>query len=225
MSWKKRLLKHPRTQVFFALLLSLFIRLVYVTSRKSFHVAEDAQPYINGDDNAVFAFWHGRMMMLPTYCPPKRKMHVLISLHRDGLLISKAIGFFGQATISGSTSKRGRAAVVEILKALKAGDNISITPDGPRGPSQTAAAGTAAIAKMTGRPVIPVTFSSTRCIRFKSWDRFMLALPFGHIAFCVGSPIVLTRDADAAQEEECRLRIESQMNQLVSEADDITHAV
>lgn len=225
MGFKKRLLKHPRTQAFFAFLLSLYIRLVYVTSRKTRHIAEGAKPYMRGENNAVFAFWHGRMMLLPAFCPPGRKMHVLISLHRDGLLISKAISHFGQDTVSGSSSRRGGQAMMEIVRLLKDGDNISITPDGPRGPTQVAAAGTAAIAKLTGKPVLPVTFSSTRHIRFKSWDRFMLALPFGHIAFFVGSPIVLSRDADDAQEETCRKQIEDAMNQLVEQADYITHAV
>lgn len=225
MGWKKRLLKHPRTQGVLAWLLSLYIRLVFLTSRKTRHVAEDAKIYMRGEENAVFAFWHGRMMLLPAFCPPRRKMHVLISLHRDGLLISKVIGHFGQDTVSGSSSRQGREALIKILKYLKSGDNISITPDGPRGPAQVAAAGTAAIARLTGRPVLPVTFSTTRSIRFKSWDRFMLALPFGHIAFFVGSPIVLPRDASGEQEEACRQQIEKAMNQLVEQADNTTHAI
>lgn len=224
MSLKKRLLKHPRTQGALALLLSLYIRLVFLTSRKTYHSPAEAQPYMQGHDNALFAFWHGRMMMLPAYCPPRRKMRVLISLHRDGILISRVISHFGQATVSGSSSKRSKGALVEILKSLKAGDNISITPDGPRGPAQVAAPGTAAIAKLSGKPVLPVTFSSTRAVRFNSWDRFMLALPFGHIAFFIGSPIVLNRDADEQQEEAFRVQIEQAMNELVTQADSFTHA-
>jgi lysophospholipid acyltransferase (LPLAT)-like uncharacterized protein len=224
MKWQKRVLKHPRTQALLAWLFSLYIRLVFITSRKTRYVDEASERYMRGDDNAVFAFWHGRMMLLPAFCPPGRKMHVLISLHRDGVLISRVISHFGQATISGSTSKRGMGALIEIVRALKGGDNVSITPDGPRGPVQVVAQGTAAIAKLTGKPVLPVTFSSTRCVRFKSWDRFMLALPFGHIAFLVGAPVVLSRDASEEQEEECRLAIEQAMNRLVEKADEITHA-
>ena len=224
MSWKKRLLKHDRTQKALSWLLAMYIRLVFITSRKTRCIDDAAQPYMRGDDNAIFAFWHGRMMMCPTIEPPGRKMHVLISLHRDGLLISRVIGHFGEATISGSSSKGGNAAVKEMLRAIKRGDNVSITPDGPRGPAHIAEKGIVTIAKLAGKPILPVTFSSTRCKRFKSWDRFMLALPFGHIVFCVGEPILVSRDTDAATEEQIRLGIEQAMNRLVENADGITHA-
>jgi len=220
MKLSKRLLKHPATQEALAFLLSLYIRLVYVTSLKRFDYDAGAMPYMRGEDNAIFAFWHGRMMMCPTICPPKHQMRVLISLHRDGKLISSAIGYFNQKTVSGSTSKGGMAAASEILRALKSGDNISITPDGPRGPTQVAAPGIATIARLSGKPVFPVTFSSTRAKRFNSWDRFMLALPFGRIVFCVGAPIMVKEESDEAQ---ARLEIERAMNALVEKADGIAH--
>jgi lysophospholipid acyltransferase (LPLAT)-like uncharacterized protein len=224
MSVAKRLIKHPRTQGMLSLLLSLYIRLVFLTSRKEYHVDDGAQKYLRGEDNALFAFWHGRMMLLPAFCPPKRLMRVLISLHRDGLLISQIIGHFGQATVSGSTSKGGKEAVVEILRALKNGDNISITPDGPRGPVQQIQSGTVTIARLARKPIIPVTFCATRHKRFRSWDRFMLALPFSRIVFCVGAPILVSRYTDEATEEQARLMIEQAMNALVEKADRLAHA-
>jgi lysophospholipid acyltransferase (LPLAT)-like uncharacterized protein len=224
MSLSKKILKHPRTESAVSWLLAMYIRLVYVTSRKIRIVDDAALPYIRGEQNGIFAFWHGRMMLLPAFEPPRRKMHVLISLHRDGLLISRVIGQFGEATISGSSSKGGKAAVMEMLRVLRAGDNISITPDGPRGPLQVAAAGIVTVARLSGKPVIPVTFSSTRHKRLKSWDRFMIALPFGRIAFCVGAPLPLQRDMDETQQETARLQVEHAMNVQVEKADSLTHA-
>ena len=217
----KRLLKHPLTQAIVAWLLSLTIRFVYVSSRKKYHYAPDALPYLRGEHNAIFAFWHGRMMMCPTIEPPGRKMHVMISAHRDGLLISKVIGHFGEATIQGSSSKGGREAVMVALRLLKKGDNISITPDGPRGPAQVAQEGVAVIARLAGLPVIPVTFSATRKKHLRSWDRFLLALPFGRIHFCVGAPIRVERDEDTGIARE---KIELAMNALVHQADEAAHA-
>ena len=218
----KRLLKHPRTQTTLSWLLAQYIRFVYLTSRITRDIHPEAQPYLRGQQNAIFAFWHGRMMMCPTVEPPKRKMHVLISFHRDGMLISKVIGFFGEATISGSSSKGGSGAVKDILRCLKAGDNVSITPDGPRGPIQVAEMGIAMVAKVSGKPVLPVTFSASRHRRFQSWDRFMLAKPFGRIVFCVGAPISVSRKADEAAQEEARRMIEETMNTLVDKADRMT---
>ncbi len=221
MSFKKRLLKYPRTQSALAFILSLYIRLVYWTSKRVYYVEAGAKPLMEGSENAIFAFWHGRLMMCPTLEPPGRKMHVLISHHRDGILISKTIGHFGVATIAGSSSKGGSAAVKEILRTIKKGENISITPDGPRGPMQIAQMGIVTVAKLTGRPVLPVTFSSSRNRRMRSWDRFMVALPFGKIAFCVGAPILVSRELDADGEEQARLAVESAMNRLVEIADAI----
>ncbi len=220
-SFGKKFLKHPRTQSAISWLLAQYIRFVYYTSIKTRDIHPDALPYLHGEQNAIFAFWHGRMMMCPTLEPKGRKMHVLISFHRDGLLISKVISHFGEATISGSSSKGGTQAVKDMLRALKAGDNVSITPDGPRGPFQTAEKGSVTIAKISGKPIIPATFAASRHRRFKSWDRFMLALPFGRIVFCVGAPISVSKDTDETAHEQVRLMIENAMNALVEKADSL----
>ncbi len=218
MSLTKKILKSPATQYGLSWFFAGYIWLVYFTSRIDRRVHPDALAYMQGSLNGIFAFWHGRMMMLPAFCPPKHKMHVLISLHRDGKLISQTIGHFGQATVSGSTSRGGKEAVSEILTLLEAGANISITPDGPRGPAQVAAKGTSGVARLSGKPVLPVVFSSTRAKHFRSWDRFMLALPFGRIIFCIGQPLFIDENAD---EEASRLRIEKAMNDLLAETDKV----
>lgn len=219
MSFGKKLLKDKRTEAALSWFLASYIRLVYYTSRKVRHVDSAAMPYMLGNENAIFAFWHGRMMLLPAFCPPNRKMRVLISLHRDGMLISRVIGRFNQATVSGSTSRGGKEALNESLRSLESGDNISITPDGPRGPAQIATKGTVTMAKISKRPILPVTFASTRAKRFSSWDRFMLALPFGRIMFYVGAPIFVRDNLDETGEEAARLEVEQAMNALVLQAD------
>lgn len=213
MSFTKRLLKHEKTQVLLSYFLAFYIRLVMLTNRKEFFVHADAQNYITGAENAIFAFWHGRMMLLPAINPP-RKMHVLISDHRDGRLISQVIARFGQATVVGSSSKGGTEAVRNIVRLLKNGDNISITPDGPRGPNQVATMGIVTIAKLSGKVVLPIAFSASQNKRLRSWDRFMVAKPFGRIKFYIGEPIVVS-----SADEETRQKIENAMNNLVTQAD------
>jgi lysophospholipid acyltransferase (LPLAT)-like uncharacterized protein len=209
----KQVLKHPTTQRALSVLIAGLIRVVMLTSRKEFRVHPQAQRYMSGEDNAIFAFWHGRMMLLPAINPP-RKMHVLISLHRDGLLISQVIARFGQATIAGSSSQGGSAAMRNMIRILRHGDNISVTPDGPRGPNQHVHMGIVATAALAGKPILPITFSATRHRRMRSWDRFMVALPFARIVFCVGAPIMV-QEAN----ETTRLQVEQAMNELVATAD------
>lgn len=213
MSFSKRLLKHPITQSLLSHLLAGYIRLVMLTNHKEFHIHDEARTYMRGEKNAIFAFWHGRMMLLPAINPP-RNMHVLISEHRDGKLISQVIHHFGQDTVVGSSSRGGSEAVRNIVRILKKGENISITPDGPRGPNQVAEAGIVTIARLSGKPVLPVTFSASKNKRLKSWDRFMVAKPFGRIVFCVGAPIVVEQADEAA-----RIAVETSMNKLVEQAD------
>ncbi len=213
MSFSKRLLKHPRTQSILSYLLAGYIRLVMVTNSKKFDIHPEAEIFMDGQKNAIFAFWHGRMMLLPAINPP-RKMHVLISEHRDGKLISRVIGRFGQDTVVGSSSRGGTEAVRNIVRLLKKGDNISITPDGPRGPNQQAEMGIVTIARLSQKPVLPVTFSASKHKRLKSWDRFMVAKPFGRIVFCIGAPVIVEQADEAA-----RIAIEKSMNHLVEYAD------
>lgn len=216
MKFTKRLLKSRAVHVLLVKLLAFYIRLVFFTARKRYDVHPDAKPYMSGEKNVIFTFWHGRLMMMPCLNPPHRQMHVLISQHRDGIFISDVMKEFKFKTIAGSTSKNGREALMAILRALKAGDNVSITPDGPRGPFQIAAAGAAIAAKLSGKPIIPITFSASRHKRARSWDRFMLALPFSRIIFCVGAPIMIDKSMDG---EAARLAVEVSMNQQTEFAD------
>ena len=98
----KTLGKNRYVQSMAAWIFSLYIRLVFITSKIEYRVHPEAEVYTRGEANAIFAFWHGRMMALPAFCPPKRIMHVLISEHSDGRLISQVIAHFKQRTINGS---------------------------------------------------------------------------------------------------------------------------
>lgn len=213
MSIIKKILKHDINKSILSYILAFYIRLVMATSRKEFHIHSDSAAYMNGEENAIFSFWHGRMMLLPAINPP-RKMHVLISEHRDGKLISRVISHFGQGTVIGSSSKGGSEAVRNIVRLLKCGDNISITPDGPRGPNQQASMGIITIAKIAKKPIIPVTFNASKHKSMKSWDKFMVAKPFGKLIFCIGIPIMVEQ-----ADETARINLETAMNRLTEQAD------
>ncbi len=83
----------------------------------------------------IGAFWHGRMLMIPMGWQRMAPMHMLISAHRDGRIIADAVSYFGIQAIAGSTRRGGSAALRNMLKKLKEGDCVAITPDGPRGPA------------------------------------------------------------------------------------------
>jgi len=123
---------------------------------------------------------------------------MLISANRDGRIIADAIKHFDLGTITGSKSKGGMAALRAMLRALGDGQNIGVTPDGPRGPAMRASPGIIAAARMTGAPILPLSYATTRRRVLGSWDRFHVALPFSRGIFIWGEPIRVAPHADAA---------------------------
>lgn len=109
-----------------------------------------------------------------------------------------------------------------LLKHLKEGKCVAITPDGPRGPNEVVQSGIIQLAHLAKLPILPVTWSASRCKRFeKSWDKFIVPLPFGKIRQVVGNPIVVPKDADKELMEEKRMELQNEMRRITWIADEI----
>ena len=167
----------------------------------------------------IGAFWHGRMLMIPMAWQRMAPMHILISAHRDGRIIADAVAYFGVGAITGSTRRGGTAALRTILKRLKDGDCVAITPDGPRGPAMSASIGIVNAARLARVPIVPITYATSRRRILASWDRFHVALPFGRGVYLMGEPIEIAADLDDAALEQARSSIEARMVEMVHEAD------
>jgi lysophospholipid acyltransferase (LPLAT)-like uncharacterized protein len=163
----------------------------------------------------IGVFWHGRMLMLPLIYPGKR-IHILISSHRDGEIIANVMKRVGFDLVRGSSSKGGMAALREMIALLKGGSDLGITPDGPKGPAEVVKGGVAQVALLSGKAVIPISFASSWRIRFTSWDRFYLPLPFSQLVFVVGDPLY---HAKGEELESFRLRIEAALQEVTEQAD------
>lgn len=216
MGWAKRIGKNERIRGALCWLGSQYIRLVWATGR--WRVIGDHIPAAFWDQGKPFilAFWHGRLLMMPKSWRDGTPIHMLISQHRDGQLIARTVGHFGIATVEGSTTRGGAGALRAMLKALKAGEYVGITPDGPKGPRMRASDGIVAVARMSGCPVIPATYAAAGAKRLRSWDRFLIPLPFSRGVILWGEPISIGRDADEAA---ARQLIEDAMNAQAAEAD------
>lgn len=206
-------------------LIAGYVQLVYRTGRWTFINEDAALQFWRQRQPFICAFWHGRLLMLPPgWRSDGQAMHMLISRHRDGELITRAIAPFGIRAIRGSTAKAGQAkgggaALREILKVIKAGDCVGFTPDGPRGPAAQVNGSIIQLARMTGVPILPGTFGAKWSVHLNSWDRFLVALPFTKGIYLWGEPLVVPRDADDAALERYRRELEERMNRLSIEAD------
>jgi lysophospholipid acyltransferase (LPLAT)-like uncharacterized protein len=218
---RQKLSRTPFVQSLATFILAYYIRLVWHTSRRIIEIPATTHPYQSGEKNCLFAFWHGRLMMVPPFKPKGRGMHVLISQHNDGELIARTVARFGITTVRGSTSSGGSKAGRDVVKLFRKGDNVAITPDGPRGPNRQAQAGIIHLSRMCQAPIVPLSISMSHHKALKSWDRMQIPLPFGRLAACVGAPIAIMREGDEDAVEQARLDLEQQLTQLTFRADEL----
>jgi len=169
-------------------------------------------------ENIIGAFWHGRLLMTPlVYGGPGLK--ILISRHRDGELITRTVRHFGLETVRGSSTRGGIGGIKGLARALQEGYDVAIAPDGPRGPRYKVQPGVIQLARMTGFPVFPFTFSAFPRKVLQSWDRFIIPYPFSHGVFVFGEPISVDRTATKKEIEAMTLLLEERLQEITEMAD------
>ena len=193
--------------------------LAFATTRWRIQGRENAEALMREGQPFICAFWHGRLMLAPYGWPKGTPIHVMISRHRDGENIARATRHLGVVPILGSGTRGGVAAGRASLRLLKEGKYIGITPDGPRGPRMRVQPGIIALARLSGAPIMPISFAVSRRKVANSWDRFVIALPFGRGVYLWGAPLYVPSDADKAALEEARLTLEERLNALTAQAD------
>ena len=196
-----------------------FASLVFATTRWRIHGRDDADALIRAGQPFICAFWHGRLMLAPHGWPKGTPIHVMISRHRDGENIVRATRHLGVVPIRGSRTRGGVAAGRAALRVLKGGGYVAISPDGPRGPRMRAQPEIIALARLSGAPIVPITFGVSRRAVANSWDRFVIALPFGRGVYVWGPPLHVAADADESARERARIILEERLNALTAEAD------
>jgi lysophospholipid acyltransferase (LPLAT)-like uncharacterized protein len=137
------------------------IRLLGMSMRIRIHRVEPVDDLHRQGRPIIFAFWHSRQLMMPLAYRGKGA-YVLISQHRDGELIHQIIARFGLQSVRGSTTRGGGPAFRRLIELGRAGRDLVVTPDGPKGPRQVAKEGVVRLAKATGMPIVPVTFACSK---------------------------------------------------------------
>ncbi len=193
------------------------IRLTCLLSRVTFHVDEAALPFFRGERKAIYVSWHGRNVLAYRLRPKNRRIFAMVSLHRDGEWLAQTLLYLGLDQVRGSSRKGGFSATRDAIEVLSQEHSLGMTPDGPRGPRHIAKMGPIVIARLTQTEIIPCSFSTNRAHVFKSWDRYLWPLPFGHIHFCIGAPILPHQDE--AQDERMRQQMEAAINTQTHHAD------
>lgn len=228
----KSLLGNPVVQFLLGRLIGSYMLLVGVTTRWTKINQAAMEPFWQPNGGKVIAcIWHGRFWLIHkmwTFGPGIPRVKMLISHSREGGIVARTATVVGAEVIRGSEAKKGKPkggveAMRQMTRHIDDGGVIAMTPDGPRGPRMRAKRGPVQLAKLAGAPLMAVTWATTSRVVFrKSWDHFVLPLPFGKGALVWGNPIPPPpMDASDAEIEAVRLALEMEMNRIAAEADRI----
>ena len=123
--------------------------------------------------------------------------------------------------IWGSSNKNPTNSLKKIFAKLKEKECLAITPDGPRGPVFEINSNIVKIASKFKLNIIPVTFGASKKKIFKSWDKFMLPLPFSRISLIYGNPVEVPAELTEEQIYNLNSIIKKELNTICDQADKI----
>ena len=146
---------------------------------------EDETRLRKRDVPVAFVLWHNRLFITSEVYRRYRggrPLYALISASRDGALLTAFFGLVGgMRAVRGSSSRFGREAVGALVDVQRAGHDIGITPDGPRGPCYDLKPGAVIVPRRSGAPVLLLGGEFASAWRLRSWDRFYLPRPFSRV--------------------------------------------
>jgi lysophospholipid acyltransferase (LPLAT)-like uncharacterized protein len=179
----------------------VLVRIVGVTWRVRVVGIEEVEGFWRERTAVIYVVWHGRILLVPWLNARlrgrgARRALVLASRSRDGEIAARYVEHFGLSTVRGSSSRGGGVALRALAAALRAGREVAIVPDGPRGPREQLQPGVVRLAALTWAPVVPLAVAARPGRRLASWDRFLVPLPFARCVLVFGSALRVAPDAD-----------------------------
>ena len=138
----------------------------------------------------------------------------MISPSRDGQYIADLAKQFGVMSVRGSSRKRAAGVLNEALSVLRKGNNISMTPDGPRGPKYKLSMGPILLSSMTGYPILPISVYASKYWQLRSWDNFQIPKPFCKLQLVAGESIKIPPDLSDDEKEKWRKFVEEKLTEV-----------
>lgn len=198
---------------------------------------ERTNPRVKGSSNieeaiaelspAIVALWHGQHLLAPAIYPHKHKIVALFSRSADAELNALVAQRYGFEVVRGSggrertrsAKKGGAAALIQLKRTIDAGCNVAMIADIPHGKPREAGLGIVTLARLSGRPVVPVAIAtSRRKVLERTWDKTTINLPFGRGAVVIGEPIHVAAEADDQEMEAKRRAVTDALNRATREA-------
>jgi lysophospholipid acyltransferase (LPLAT)-like uncharacterized protein len=164
---------------------------------------------------AILLIWHNRILAMPAlyrrYYVRRKGLRVLTSASRDGAYLSEFVRWFGLDSVRGSSSRRGAAALLDLIRTLEDGFDLCVTPDGPRGPRYSLGPGVILLSERCNVPLLPLWIEYSAYWRFTSWDGFAVPKPFSEVTVTILPGIQIGVTGSEAGFENERQRVEKAM--------------
>ncbi len=185
-------------------LVYVLMRIIWLTTSKKFHFITPI-----GEEQHICVCWHGELFMSPQayrYIHKKHKASAIISQHFDGSLIADTLSLLSIRPLRGSSKKGAKKVLLEAFRAVKNGEEVLVTPDGPRGPRHSMSDGAIGLAVKSKLPIFIMNFKCSSYWQLKSWDGFVIPKPFSKIDFYIQSISL-----EGMELEEARVCLRSKM--------------
>ena len=210
-------------QTLISLIGSIYVLTVYKTSKVNLKNRKKIENLLERKESFIYSFWHDQLLMCPLTWQSNSSIKVLISKHRDGDIIAQLISNLGFEAIRGSThktnkikNKGGLLSARKMIKSLKNGISIGISPDGPKGPRHKVSEGILSISRLSKSVILPVGIGFKKKWVLNTWDKFIIPKPFNEITIVWGDPIsAITNEKNIHQ---FKIKLESKMNNLTAQA-------
>jgi lysophospholipid acyltransferase (LPLAT)-like uncharacterized protein len=169
----------------------------------------------------IFAMWHGQHVLTPFAAPKGLQMAAMFSRSGDAELNARVVAKLGIETVRGSggrdkvqrADKGGAQALILLKKALARGKCAVMIADISKSAPRIAGEGVILLARISGRPILPVAYASSRAVTFhKTWDKTRMAMPFGRGVLCAGEPLFVKPDAGPEDIETARSELTFRLN-------------
>jgi hypothetical protein len=178
------------------------------------HIVEVEHPQT---EPCIYAMWHAHQCCIHGL-KNRAKTNVLISQSKDGEVIARVVGKWGFKLIRGSKGKKGAIeASMKMIEVLKNGENCAMMIDGPRGPAKVAKDGVIKIARLSGKPIVPIYWysSSFNWVKLPSWDGLRMPILDVRLINLYGKPIYVSQDDS---DEDARARLQASLEELEQRA-------
>jgi len=179
-------------------LVYLIMRIIWYTTFKKFHFITPI-----GNEQHVCVTWHGELLMSPQAyrrVHKKQAASAIVSSHFDGALIANTLSLLSIRPLRGSSRKGASKVLLEAFRSIKKGEEVLITPDGPKGPRHSMSDGAVGIALKSKLPIFVMNFQASNYWQLGSWDKFIIPKPFSKIDFYMQSVSLEGLELDEASE-------------------------